>query len=106
MSVAFGFFGALSLSQPVLMSQTTGLCAGTSGSRPKAYFTRFGIPSLVITAESAAVLLLLVVPNHCILQDSTGVKIRTGETIPCKTRSGAGVPATSKTYHVPADPPP
>src|ERR1035441_6194462 len=62
-SVASGFRSEIRRRWPVLMSQVRGLPAGTSGFRPRAYFRRLGMPSLVAMAVSEAVPLLAIVPN-------------------------------------------
>ena len=63
-SVAFGFFGEVRRRKPVLMSPVTGLSVGTSGFKPQAYLSKFGIPSLVAMAPSAVWPLLAVVPKY------------------------------------------
>ncbi len=64
------------------------------------------MPSLDAIAVSAAAPLLFVVPKNCIRHASIGDNVTTGDTIPCIAKSGAELPNTSKTYHVPPLPPP
>src|ERR1017187_10456846 len=42
-SVASGFFGEVRRRYPLLMTPATGSFVGTSGFRPKAYFSRLGM---------------------------------------------------------------
>src|ERR1035438_3343808 len=76
-SVAVGFLGTVRRRYPVLMSPVTGLAVATSGFRPKAYLSRFGMPSLVAMAVSAATPLSPVVPNHCNRQNWMGARAMT-----------------------------